>query len=385
MMQAFPHRRPEWPVLKAHLVLALALWATRATAQIDCWMDAEHPQTADGLPVTHARVAPLRRALHELNAILHRQPELHALPRTRLRSSWQIGGQWNEPARAASFLLRDHRESTWRGTCDVVKGADRLGPHAAIVVFVNAPQSFFESAAPELKDERLQAWREVPATGSIKGHTLYGGHMLVFTRNGRLPWVPVTTAEYLDFTERDLTRQQDEAHASQQAARKASEPEAEEATLQRIADGLRKVDPAQAEKLIAEIRAQHARARAHAEATAARRRNNPALDDSPWQTMLQRVRAFRAGLAPAQLAAQARLGLNGLQPTQGPPERYPLLVKPDPAFPWDRTAPARVQMLKVSVSGGDRFEGPMQKVLQSLDIEALQGLVNSTSNRSPSR
>jgi hypothetical protein len=385
MMQAFPHRRPECPVLKALLVFALALPATHAFAQIDCWMDAEHPQTADSLPVTHARVAPLRRALHELNAVLHRQPELHALPRTRLRSSWQIGGQWTEPARAASFLLRDHRESTWLGTCDVVKGADRLGPHAAIVVSVNAPQSFFESAAPELKDDQLQAWREVLATGSIRGHTLYGGHMLVFTRDGRMPWVPVTTAEYLDFTERDLTRQQAETQASQQAARKAAEPAAEEATLQRIADGLRKVDPAQADKLMAEIREQHARARAHVETTAARRRNNPALDDSPWQTMLQRVRAFRAGLTAQQLAAQARLGLNGLHPPEVPLERFAPLVKPDPAFPWDRAAPTRVQMMMVSVRGGDRFEQPMQKVLQALDIEALQSLLKPSAARSASK
>ncbi|HPU53395.1 MAG TPA: hypothetical protein PK359_17675 [Burkholderiaceae bacterium] len=371
-------------MLKAALAVALSLAATPAIAQIDCWMDAEHPLTADGLPVSDARAAPLRRALHELNAILHRQPELHALPRTRLRSSWQIGGQWDEPARAASFLLRDHRESTWTGACDVIKGADRLGPHAAIVVSFNAPQSFFESAAPELKDERLQAWREVPATGSIRGHTVYGGHMLVFTRDGRMPWVPVTTAEYLDFTERDLTRQNAAAQATQQAARKADEPGADEAMLQRIAEGLRKVDPAQADKLMADIRSQHARARAQAEATAARRRNNPALDDSPFQTMLQRVRAYRAGLTPTQLAAQARLGMNGLHPADIPPERYPLLARPDPAFPWDRAAPARAQMLRVSVSGGDRFEGPMRQVLQSLDLDALQRLVTASRGRPPS-
>lgn len=383
MMQAFPHRSPDRPVFKARFALAvvLALAASPAGAQIDCWMDAEHPQTADSLPVTHARVATLRRALHELNTILRRQPELHALPRTRLRSSWQIGGQWDEPARAASFLLRDHRESTWLGTCDVIKGADRLGPHAAIVVSINAPQSFFESTPPEIKDERLQAWREVPATGSIRGHRLYGGHMLVFTRNGRVPWVPVTVAEYLDFTERDLTRQQAQVQASQQAVRRAEEPGADEAMLQRIAEGLRKVDPAQAEQLMAQIRAQHAQARAQAEAAAARRRNNPALDDSPWQTMLRRVRAYRASLTAPELAAQARLGMNGLQPPEVPPERFPLLARPDPAFPWDRTAPAQVQMMKVSVSAGDRFEGPMQKVLQALDVEALQGLVMPSAAR----
>ena len=116
----------------------------------------------------------------------------------------------------------------------------------------------------------------------------------------------------------------------------------------------------------------------------ARRRNNPALDDSPFQTMLQRVRAYRAGLTPTQLAAQARLGMNGLHPADIPPERYPLLARPDPAFPWDRAAPARAQMLRVSVSGGDRFEGPMRQVLQSLDLDALQRLVTASRGRPPS-
>ena len=99
--------------------------ATRATAQIDCWMDAEHPQTADSLPVTDARVAPLRRALHELNAILHRQPELHALPRTRLRSSWQIGGQSQE-------ALGARHERVWVARSDAgdAQGRDQEGsPH----------------------------------------------------------------------------------------------------------------------------------------------------------------------------------------------------------------------------------------------------------------
>ena len=67
---------------------------------------------------------------------------------------------------------------------------------AAIVVQINAPTAFFESPHAELRDEQLQAWREVPATGQVQGVTLYGGRQLVFTRGGRLPWVPVTTAEY---------------------------------------------------------------------------------------------------------------------------------------------------------------------------------------------
>lgn len=359
--------------LLAALCLAAAL---PARAEIDCWIDAEHRQTGDGKPVADASVAPLRRTLHELNAVLHRQPELQALPRTRLRSSWQIGGQWTAPARGANFLLRDHRESMWvPGRCDVIAGADRLGPHASIVVTINQPEAFFATAAPELDDEQLRAWREVPASGQLKGRTLYDGHMLVFTSSGREPWVPVTTAEYIDFTLRDLARKQAEASKSEAAAQRAAQPDEQEAMLQRVAEGLRKTDPANAERLIAEIRAQNAAANAGNKAAEARRRARAGVDDAPLETMARRVRAYRDGLTPAQLAAPARLGANGFQPIDGPIERLPRLVKPDPQFAWDRAAPTRAQMLMVSVRGGDVFEQPMQQVLRTLDLAALEALV----------
>ena len=379
-MQTHRHALPVWLGTTAAACLAavvLLALPQPARAAIDCWMDAEHPKTGDGLAVSDARVAPMRSALHELNAALHRQAELHALPRTRLRSSWQIGGQWTAPARAASFLLRDHRESMWASGCSVIAGADRLGPRASVVVTVNAPEVFFETAAPELADEQLRAWREMPATGSVQGRTLYGGRMLVFTRDGRLPWVPVSTAEYIDFTLRDLGRKAEEERASRAAlpATPQAREEADEAQLRKVVEAMRKVDPAGAERMAVELRAQQAAARAHAEAMA-KRRAARGLDDNPLQTMITRVQAWRDSLTPQQLAAQARLGLNGLHPGDVPPERFAPLVKPDPAYPWDTRQPARPQLLMVSVLGGGEFEEPMQRVLQTLDLNALQALVH---------
>ena len=215
--------------MKAALALAAALAALPARADIDCWMDAPHPQTADGLPSRHARVAPLQNAVQQINALLHRQPALQALPRSRLRSSWQLSGQWDLPARGAHFLLREHRESMWVGRCDVNKNADRLDPKASIVIQVNHADTFFVSTVPELRDEQLTAYREELPTGDVQGRTLYGGHMLVFTANGRLPWVPVTVAEYLDFTERDLTRRHAETRAALAQQQAAMAPEARDA------------------------------------------------------------------------------------------------------------------------------------------------------------
>lgn len=360
--------------------LLLVVLPEPAAAAIDCWMDAEHRTTADQRAVADPVVAPMRRALQQVNALLHAQRELHELPRTRLRSSWQIGGHWSEPARSGSFLLRDHRESMWTpGRCDVDPRADRLGPMAAIVVAINAPTAFFESPHAELRDDQLQAWREVPATGRVNGYTLYGGRQLVFTRDGRLPWIPVTTAEYLDFTLRDLQRrQQDETKSrgglpaqGDMAARETFD----EAQVKKVVDGMRKVDPAAADKMATELRAQYRAAR-EAEARSARRRAAAGADANPLQTMRHRVETYRDSLSPQQLAAPALLGLNGLHDTSVPTDRYARLVRPDPDFPWDRAHPSRPQMLKVSIDGGDVFAEPMQRVLKTLDMKGFQALVD---------
>ncbi len=361
--------------MKTVLALAAALaTAAPAHADIDCWMDAPHPLTADGLPSSHASVAPLQQALQQLNALLHRQPALQALPRTRLRSSWQIAGQWTLPARGAHFLLRDHRESMWQGRCSVLKGADRLEPHATLVVQVNQPEAFFATAVPELRDEQLSAWREVLPTGQVQGRTLYDGHMLVFTAQGRLPWVPVTVAEYLDFTERDLVRRHAEARASLAQQQAAMAPEAREAQIRRVVEGMRRVDPAQAARLEQDLRASLAAEVAAVEAASARRRVR-GQDEDPIGRQLERLRAHRNRLGPAELAAQARLGLNGLLDDPPPPERLPGLVRPDPAYPWDRAHPARPQMLMVSVRGGGEFEAPMAEALRRLDVDGLEALL----------
>lgn len=360
--------------------LVLVALPQPAAAAIDCWVDAEHASTADQRPVADPGAAPMRRALQQVNAMLHAQRALHDLPRTRLRSSWQVGGQWDAAARSGSLLVRDHRESMWLpGRCDVNPKADRLGPLAAVVVAINAPTSFFESPHAELRDEQFEAWRELPATGQLNGYTLYGGRQLVFTRGGRLPWVAVTTADYVDFTLRDLRRRTQEDAAARaglpaegdSAAREAFD----EAQVMKVTTAMRRVDPAAADRMATELRAQ-LRAAREADERSARRRAAAGADPQPLQTMIRRVQDWRASLSPQQLAAPALLGLNGLHDAAVPQQRYPRLVRPDPDFPWDRSQPARPQMLKVSVDGGDVFAEPMQRVLKALDLKALQALVD---------
>ncbi len=108
--------------------LILVLLPPPAAAAIDCWVDAEHPVTGDQRPGNDPAVAPVRQALHTVNAVLHAQRELHELPRTRLRSSWQVGGLWDGPARSGRLLVRisRHRGHPFHAIADSVS---RQGGH----------------------------------------------------------------------------------------------------------------------------------------------------------------------------------------------------------------------------------------------------------------
>lgn len=375
MNTPLPLRAPLLRLLAGLAAAALLGLHEPASAAIDCWLVAEHPSTADQLSVTDPRVAPLRRTLQAVNAVLQRQPALHDLPRSRLRTSWQIAGQWTAPARGANFLLRDHAEPMWRPGCTLHPGADRIEPRAGIVVTVNHPESFFHDHAPALRDDQFAAWIEERPTGQVQGRPLYGGHLLVFTADGRLPWVPVSNAEMLAHVERDLLTRIEEQRRLEAQARAAASPEAQQAQFERIAESLRRTLPDQAERMIAELRAGLARDLAAHQAAEARRRARPDVDNNPYETQLRKVRAWRDGLNPQQLAAQARLGMDGRHPPELPPERFAPLARPDPHFPWDAKNPTRAQMIKVSVRGNGEFAAPMQRVLQTLDLAAIQALV----------
>lgn len=344
------------------LTAAALLSSGPARAAIDCWMDEEIYRTADEIPVADARVADIRRSVHAINALLHAEPALRELPRTRLRSKWQIGGQRAaEPARSFHFQLRDHREEVWGPDCSVSKNAERIQPRASIVVIANAPAAGFDGP-PLIQSERLTAWAAPAQTGTVKGYPQFYDGVFVFTRSGRLPWVPVTVAEYLDHVERQLDLQEAEWRASQQQYAQATG----EAQLQRMHEQLAKT----AGKAVADQALESARANIAAAARRQQARAAPPL----WQVQREQVRAFRSQLTPQQLAGQARDGWDGRHPDT-PPERFPLLVKLDPAFGWDLKHPQQLQILMVHLQGNGEFEGPMRQVLRSLDLRAFEGMV----------
>lgn len=97
-------------------------------AEAICWITAEHPLTADNLPMGRSEVTGMRKAGQVINDILHRNPVLPTLPGVRLRTRMQIGVRRTGLPRSHYIFMRGHRREVWVGECGVLDGADRLEP-----------------------------------------------------------------------------------------------------------------------------------------------------------------------------------------------------------------------------------------------------------------
>jgi len=345
------------------LVLAVATPA-RAT----CWIDRERPTTADQQPVTSPRVAAPRAAARAINAALKANPILRELPDARLRSTWQITGH---PARTGEsygvhLVLWAHGKEAWAGECDLIPQADRLEPLAAIVVQTNSVTSTLGQRPSAVRDEQLQAFVEPEVVGHVGSYPVYQGQWVVLTFDGRLPWVPVTMAEYLAFEERRLVEA--EAETSRDIARaQAGAGRLDDAALRKAYEAMKQTNPAEAEqflKMMEDVRQQAARAAAAAPPVA-----------NPQTAALADLRALRRSLTAEQLQAQAREGYTSPTP-RAPIERLPKLVKLDPTFPRDGADPGRIRLMEVHYSGrGEVYSGLMAQAAAALDWAALERLM----------
>jgi hypothetical protein len=133
---------------------------------------------------------------------------------------------------------------------------------------------------------------------------------------------------------------------------------------------MKKTDPAGAEKFWAMI--QEVKAQAAKDAAAAAKA--PAVVN-PYVKQLDDLRALRASLTPAQRQAQAREGYYSKTPRR-PFDQLPLLVKLDPAFPWDLANPNRIRMMEIHFSGaGAPYDAMMRQAAETLDWAAIKGLM----------
>ncbi len=353
------------------VLAALATLLCTTPAAAGCWIDEPPAKSNDQRPLTAPAVAPMDGLAREINAVLHRHPVLAALPDgptpVRLRTRWSIGYPHPVLARRSLWLqLRDHRPELWgTGPCGLSPNAERIEPRASIVVHVDAPEQLLERRA--IYDDELTAWSEPVPTGQAGPHTVYDGRLVVLSSSGRPPWVPVSMDEYLRFHERELKRGAD-ANAKSRREIDGADDAAMERQMQAIYANMRKIDPAAAEKLLAELRAQMPAARAAAQ-------RNVQTSERQAAERLEALRTFRASLPPAVLEGPARLGWT--EPREHDVlQRMPRLVKLDTA--WAGDPDSRVvgpRLIGLNIQGKGPFEAQMRQVLQTLNYAALASLL----------
>lgn len=353
--------------------LLVATFAPIAHARAACWIERERPTTADQLPIASPRVASARAAARAMNAILKSNGALQGLPEVRLRSTWQITGHpRNTPwsPYGVHLILWAHPKRVWGpGECDVIPQADRIDPRAAIVVQANSVHSTLTQLNSYVRDEQLEAFIQPEEIGKVGKYVVYRGQIIVLTFDGRLPWVPLTTDEYLAFEDRRLTRLVAEGDRNIADA-KSKAGQYDESGPRQVYEEMKKTDPAGAEKFWAMIQDVKAQA---AKSAAAAAKAPPIVNAAVKE--LEDLRVLRASLTPAQLQAQAREGYNSKTPRR-PVDALPRLVKMDPAFPWDRANPTRIRMMEIHFSGaGAPYDAMMRQAVETLDWAAIEALM----------
>jgi hypothetical protein len=353
--------------------LVVAALAPVSHARAACWIERERPATADQLPVADPRVAGMRASARAMNAVLKSHGGLQGLPDVRLRSTWQITGHpRSTPWSPYGFhlILWAHPKDVWGpGPCDVIPQADRIDPRAAIVVQANTVHSTLTQPDSAVRDEQIEAFVQPEQIGTIGRRPIYRGQMIVLTFDGRVPWVPLTTEEYLAFEERRLTKLVAEGDRNIADAN-ARAGQYDESGPRKVYEEMKKTDPAGAEKfwtMIQGIKAQAAR-------DAAAAAKAPPIVNA-YVKQREDLRVLRASLTPAQLQAQAREGYTSKAPIR-PVDTLPRLVKMDPAFPWDRANANRIRMMEIHFSGaGAPYDAMMRQVVETLDWAAIEALM----------
>jgi len=301
----------------------------------------------------------------------------------------------------------------WTADCGVIPQVDRIGGAISqISVFINVdPRGYLLNASglpPKL-------------TGRVAGYPEYE-HWVLITKDGRLPWIPVTLADKLD-----AEGEKRERALADWKRTVAGMKSPDEAATQKTYEMLKKSDPAGAEKFLMS-------ARETAAELARLQRDVYPLQTGSLERQLAAYKQHRASQSPEALRSAAVLGdptgegkkklearlneLRALTPAEeqaakadpaqarairqahmeragpliteamanydltnlqaGPAERA-IGVKPDPAFP-DFKDPNRIQMIAVLFSADpdpknvDR-RAWQQRIKDTFDYAALAALL----------
>lgn len=349
----------------AALFIVLACWSVPArTAGATGYLDCVVATRERGDTMTPPSAAALRQAAHAVERIAKADAAFMAGNRRPIRVRTTIDA-WRGTPHGAIINTVAYTQKAWvRGACDVIPQADRGGDlsEGAIHVILNDPYSFLTA---RLGDHDFEAFEEPVRTGEFAGFPIYDQLYVLISRTGKVPWVPVTVADALRFEEARMKRRFDEWTAEKQR------PSISLASIETSYQAMRKIDPEAAEKTRAALvnvmqdeKIQRAKMEADHDARLARQA-------VAWA-------AYRAALTPAQLQAQARLGVVGADQivrVDDPNGRR--LVKADPALAT--LPPGEVHLIRVFRGDWpkDPVEGRtewMRRTNDTLDFAALARL-----------
>jgi hypothetical protein len=288
----------------------------------------------------------------------------------RVRTTIAYGGLDRQ---SASVITTAYNQKAWRPGCKLSKFADRGGglSDGTIAISINEPEAMFGG---QLGGADLKASGMPTPLGTIAGFPMYAGDgnkdnpLLLMSRAGYEPWVPVTVADMLDWRERDLKQKEQEF----QSAVQPNGNDLNEAKIEEIYRDMKTVNAAEAEKTRRQLLAMLKKIRA-----ASARQSGKAAQ---WMTQQRSAfDAYRASFTAAQLAAPGTISHSMTRDNVirvDDPAGKPL-AKIDPAYA--QRDPRHIHVIVVGLSPQPKTDPNsawFKASLEALDYTALGKLLS---------
>ena len=192
------------------------------------------------------RFAAQRQAMLAAEALLQKNAAFMAAPTAvRYRTSLSAGPSADGGARIHVKVVPERKidgTRLWTGDCGVIPQVDRIGGAIfQVSVFFNV-----DARGPMIGPTGLGPKQ----TGTVAGHPEYNKWVLI-TKDGRLPWIPQTLADKLDAE--GARRKQ---RLAEWTRTRAGMKSMDDAAMQKAYDAIKKTDPAGAERMLADLKAQ---------------------------------------------------------------------------------------------------------------------------------
>jgi len=352
--------------MKMLVLWLLALAPAVANAQLDCVVATREEGYEAGRP----GAAALRRAARAAAAITQKNAVFMAGNKpVRVRTSISYYGlDWL----SVSVITTAYNQKAWlRDGCQVSPHADRGGglSDGQIAIYINDPGALLGG---RLGDGELRASFAPVQRGSVAGYPVFlaGGNeqnpRVLLSNDGYRPWIPVTVADMLRWQERELARREVEYSRGRSTANGLDEQKIDE-----MYRSMKRIDPAAAEKMRADLLATQQKVRASAA-------KNDAAETQPITKQRAAFDAYRASLTPEQLAAPGTMSAattrEGAVRADDPAGRP--LARIDPTFA--QRDPKRVHAIAVSVAPQPKTDPEyewQQASYEALDFGALAALL----------